>query len=104
MAEIIIVIAMFFGGFYIGTKKQNKKQNEIIERLDIKLDSLKNVPAKIDTVIKYQEKVITKVDTIIITTEKILVGVEALEKLNKKIYLNTDTIKNEFRNNLKRDK
>jgi len=91
VAALILSISIFAGGFLLGSKKNEKENREKIELINsnlnfanIKLDSLKNVPAKIDTVIKIQKVIEWKTDTLIL--------------MNKDIYQNTDTIKNELRN------
>lgn len=90
---IVILISLgvtFGGGFWLGTAKQKTKTELIIEqskieidKVSLKLDSLRNVPAKIDTVILRQIEIVHRVDTLIL--------------LNKDIYQNTDTIKKELR-------
>lgn len=92
-AAIVILISLgvtFGGGFWLGTAKQKTKTELIIEqskieidKVSLKLDSLKNVPAKIDTVIEIQKVIEFKTDTLIL--------------MNKDIYQNTDTIKKELR-------
>ena len=90
IAILISLTLSFGGGYYVGTSRQKAKtdllikQSKIeIDKVSLKLDSLKNVPAKIDTVILRQIEIVHRVDTLIL--------------LNKDIYQNTDTIKNELR-------
>ncbi len=95
---IIILISLtlsFGGGLWLGTAKQKTKTELIIEqskieidKISLKLDSLKNVPAKIDTVIEIQKVIEFKNDTLIL--------------MNKDIYQNTDTIKQELRQFIKK--
>lgn len=90
IAVLISLGVSFGGGYYVGTSRQKAKTDLLIEqskieidKVNLKLDSLKNVPAKIDTVILRQIEIVHRVDTLIL--------------LNKDIYQNTDTIKNELR-------
>ena len=94
LVGLLVAVASFGGGFLAGTSKQKKKSEaEILEilteaqivRLEMlsKIDSLQNLPAKIDTVIFEVEKIIEKTDTLILTSKEIL--------------LNTDTLKSELR-------
>lgn len=91
---IIILLGSFGGGFSIGKNNSDKKhdravlsliekQKEQSDKMYLKLDSLKNIPAKIDTVRIKVDSLIYKTDTLIL--------------MNKDIYANTDTIKNELR-------
>ena len=91
IAVLISLGVSFGGGYWVGTSKQKVRSDLLIEqskieidKVSLKLDSLKNVPAKIDTVILRQIEIVHRVDTLIL--------------LNKDIYQNTDTIKNELRN------
>lgn len=93
---ILISIGVSFGGGYLvgGKLQKNKAQNEVrklmvkneqsVKKLLVRVDSLRHLPAKVDTVIIFQTRIIEKTDTLIL--------------INKNIYQNTDTIKNEFRN------
>ncbi len=90
IAILISLGVTFGGGFWLGTSKQKTKTELIIEqskveidKVSLKLDSLKNVPAQIDTVIQIQKVIEFKTDTLIL--------------MNKDIYQNTDTIKKELR-------
>lgn len=95
---IVILISLgitFGGGYYVGASRQKAKTDLLIEqskieidKVSLKLDSLKNVPAKIDTVIKIQKVIEFKTDTLIL--------------MNKDIYQNTDTIKKELRQFIKK--
>ncbi len=95
IAVLISLGVSFGGGYYVGTSKQKARSDVLIEqskleidKVILKLDSLRNVPAKIDTVILRQIETVHRVDTPIL--------------LNKDIYQNTDTIKNELRNFIKK--
>ena len=90
IAILISLGVTFGGGFWLGTSKQKTKTELIIEqskveidKVSLKLDSLRNVPAQIDTVIQIQKIIEFKTDTLIL--------------MNKDIYQNTDTIKKELR-------
>lgn len=92
-AAIAVLISLgvsFGGGYYVGASRQKAKTDLLIEqskieidKVSLKLDSLRNVPAKIDTVVLRQIEIVHRVDTLIL--------------LNKDIYQNTDTIKKELR-------
>mgnify|MGYP007069387201 FL=1 len=82
------------GSFFIGGKLQkDKAQKEVrrlmieneqsVKKLLVRVDSLRHLPAKVDTIIVFQTRIIEKTDTLIL--------------INKNIYQNTDTIKNELR-------
>lgn len=97
--SILILLGSFGGGFVIGKNKADAKHDKaILSLLDeqkeqsqvmyLKLDSLKNLPAKIDTVRLVVDRVEYKTDTLIL--------------MNKDIYANTDTIKNELRRFVRR--
>lgn len=95
IALLISLGVSFGGGYYVGTSRQKAKTDLLIEqskieidKVSLKLDSLKNVPAKIDTVILRQIEIVHRVDTLIL--------------LNKDIYQNTDTIKRELRHFIKK--
>lgn len=92
--SILILLGSFGGGFVIGKNKADAKHDKAILSLleqqkeqskvmYLKLDSLRNLPAKIDTVLVKVDSLIYKTDTLIL--------------MNKDIYANTDTIKNELR-------
>lgn len=98
MGEVLIGLLMvamgFGGGYFTGAKVEKKKADqhltEIVENTDkmvnelnLKIDSLKNLPAKVDTVIVNTETIIQKTDTLIL--------------MSNDIYKNTDTIKHELR-------
>ncbi len=90
IAVLISLSVSFGGGYYVGASRQKAKTDLLIEqskieidKVSLKLDSLRNVPAKIDTVILRQIEIVHRVDTLIL--------------LNKDIYQNTDTIKKELR-------
>lgn len=99
---LVFIIALSMGGGYIGAKKKHLKdierlkieQSEIIEKLEIEaigrakrlqlsIDSLQALPAKVDTVVVTVTRVEQKTDTLIL--------------ISKDILLNTDTIKQEVR-------
>lgn len=95
IAILISLGVTFGGGFWLGTSKQKTKTELIIEqskleidKVSLKLDSLRNVPAQIDTVIQIQKVIEWKTDTLIL--------------MNKDIYQNTDTIKKELRQFIKK--
>ena len=95
IAILISLTLSFGGGLWLGKSKQKKKTELIIEqskaeidKVSLKLDSLRNVPAKIDTVIQIQKVIEFKTDTLIL--------------VNKDIYQNTDTIKKELRQFIKK--
>ena len=95
IAILISLGVTFGGGFWLGTSKQKTKTELIIEqskveidKVSLKLDSLRNVPAQIDTVIQIQKVIEFKTDTLIL--------------MNKDIYQNTDTIKKELRQFIKK--
>ena len=95
IAILISLGVSFGGGYYVGTSRQKAKTDLLIEqskieidKVSLKLDSLKNVPAKIDTVIQIQKVIEFKTDTLIL--------------MNKDIYQNTDTIKKELRQFIKK--
>lgn len=97
IAILISLGVTFGGGFWLGTAKQKTKTELIIEqskveidKVSLKLDSLRNVPAQIDTVIQIQKVIEFKTDTLIL--------------MNKDIYQNTDTIKKELRQFIKKGK
>ncbi len=84
----------FGGGCYLGsTHQKNKSEKELTEivktnnvqneRLLLKIDSLKKIEPKIDTVLQIQKVIEFKTDTLVL--------------INKNIFENTDTIKNELR-------
>lgn len=90
IAVLISLGVSFGGGYYVGTSRQKAKTDLLVEqskieidKISLRLDSLKNVPAKVDTVIIFQTKIVEKTDTLIL--------------ISKDIYQNTDTIKNELR-------
>jgi glutaredoxin 2 len=98
MGEVLIgllIVAMGFGGGYFTGAKVEKKKSEqhlfemlentdkVVNQLNSKIDSLSNLPAKVDTVIVNTEIIIEKTDTLIL--------------MSNDIYKNTDTIKNELR-------
>ena len=91
---IISVFLSFGGGYYVGSTHQKakgakeltkfvNKQNELLKNQSLKIDSLMQLPEKVDTIVKIQKKIVYKTDTLIF--------------INKNIMLNTDTIKNELR-------
>ena len=97
VAILISLGVAFGGGFWLGTAKEKARTSVLIEqskieidKVSLKLDSLKNVPAKIDTVIEIQKVIEFKTDTLIL--------------MNKDIYQNTDTIKKELRQFIKEGK
>lgn len=95
IAILISLGVTFGGGFWLGTAKEKTRTSVLIEqskveidKVSLKLDSLKNVPAQIDTVIQIQKIIEFKTDTLIL--------------MNKDIYQNTDTIKKELRQFIKK--
>ena len=62
----------------------------MVNELNLKIDSLKNLPAKVDTVIVNTETIIQKTDTLIL--------------MSNDIYKNTDTIKHELRRFIEKSK
>ena len=93
IAFLIAVLVAGGGGFAGGAlykKKQNVKEiteiSETTKKLEFelieanqKLDSLKSVPAKIDTIRKTITKVETKTDTLIMTSTQILQNTEIIK-------------------------
>ena len=89
----LIAVAVAGGGFAGGAlfqKKQQSKEiteiNETTKKLEFelieanqKLDSLKSVPAKIDTIRETITKVETKTDTLIMTSTAILKNTEIIK-------------------------
>lgn len=95
IAVLISLTLSFGGGLWLGTAKEKARTSVLIEqskleidKVSLKLDSLRNVPAKIDTVIQIQKVIEFKTDTLIL--------------INKDIYQNTDTIKKELRQFIKK--
>ena len=97
--SILILLGSFGGGFVIGKNKADAKYDKVVLSLleeqkeqsnvmYLKLDSLKNLPAKIKIVTVKVDSLIYKTDTLIL--------------MNKDIYQNTDTIKNELRRFVKK--
>lgn len=91
---LALYLLAFGGGFFVGGKLQkDKAQDEIrklmveneqnVNKLLARVDSLRHLPAKVDTVIIFQTKIVEKTDTLIL--------------ISRDIYQNTDTIKNELR-------
>lgn len=91
---LLLFALSFGGGAYLGNmhqKKRNDKEmqniliehNNILVKQGLKIDSLMQLPEKVDTIIEIQKEIVYKTDTLIL--------------LNKNIMLNTDTIKNELR-------
>ena len=96
---ILILLGSFGGGFKLGKDRSDKKHDKVVLSLleeqkeqskvmYLKLDSLKNLPAKIKIVTVKVDSLIYKTDTLIL--------------MNKDIYQNTDTIKNELRRFVKK--
>ena len=94
IVAILVILGSFGGGFVIGKNKADAKHDKaILSLLDeqkeqskvmyLKLDSLKNLPAKVDTVRIVVDRVEHKTDTLIL--------------ISRDVYANTDTIKNELR-------
>ena len=95
IAILISLTLSFGGGLWLGTAKEKARTSVLIEqskleidKVSLKLDSLRNVPAQIDTVIQIQKVIEFKTDTLIL--------------INKDIYQNTDTIKKELRQFIKK--
>jgi len=106
VGEIIVALTLLFGGAFAGSSYQknkcDKELQEVLEKsslqldsldnhlmiANLKLDSLQSLPAKVDTVIKFQTQIIERTDTLIL--------------VNKEILLNTDTIKSELREHVKK--
>ena len=95
IAILISLTLSFGGGIWLGTAKEKARTSILIEqskveidKVSLKLDSLRNVPAQIDTVIQIQKIIEFKTDTLIL--------------INKDIYQNTDTIKKELRRFIKK--
>lgn len=94
IAGFIFFALTFGGGYFTGQYRQKQlsknevaelvRENQIkIDQLQIRIDSLRSVPAKIDTIVKYIPKIVERTDTLIL--------------ISKDTYLNTDTIKLELR-------
>lgn len=94
IVAILILLGSFGGGIFVGKTKADKKHDKVVlslleqskeksDKMYIKLDSLKNLPAKVDTVRLVVDRVEYKTDTLI------LIGIDVLA--------NTDTIKSELR-------
>ncbi len=94
---IILAIMIGFGGgaaggVYYAKKVQDGElnakielqRNELIEA-NIKLDSLKSLPAKVDTVYQVTKEILTKTDTLILTNKKILDNTEEIKADVKKL-------------------
>lgn len=93
-AIIYIIIALglsFGGGTYFGYSKSKKHSDKMIlqiheenklnnERLTEKIDSLQGLPAKVDTILVFQEKIVQKTDTLILTSKKILDNTEIIKE------------------------
>jgi hypothetical protein len=91
---VLISIGVFGGGFFVGQNKADKEHDKVVlslieeskeqnDRMYTKLDSLKHLPSKIDTVRFAVDRVEYKTDTLIL--------------ISKEVFANTDTIKNELR-------
>ncbi len=88
---ILIALIIGAGGGFVGGVAKSKKMqnNELNTKIDlqhkelieanIKLDSLKSLPAKVDTVYKVTKEILTKTDTLIITNKKILDNTEEIK-------------------------
>ena len=94
IVAILVILGSFGGGLKIGKDRADKKHDKVVlslleeqkiksNAMYSKLDSLKNLPAKVDTVRLTIDRVEYKTDTLIL--------------MNKDIYANTDTIKIELR-------
>ena len=97
IAILISLGVSFGGGLWLGSSKEKSRTSVLIEqskveidKVSLKLDSLRNVPAKLDSVTSLLIIIEFKTDTLIL--------------MNKDIYQNTDTIKKELRQFIKKVK
>lgn len=111
IAILISVGVSFGGGYLVGGKLQkNKARKEVrrlmvenkqnVEKLLVRVDSLKRVPAQLDSVtllLINSRAELSNVSLKLDSLQKLPEKVDTLILVNKDIYLNTDTIKNELR-------
>jgi len=94
LIALLIALGSFGGGVAVGVSQQKKKCDKtVIELLtdaqavqtemNAKIDSLQNLPAKVDTVIEVVKEIEYKTDTLILIAKETL--------------LNTDSIKSDVR-------
>ena len=112
IAILISLTLSFGGGLWLGKSKQKKKTELIIEqskveidKVSLKLDSLKNVPAKLDSVtllLIHSRAELSNVSLKLDSLQNLPVKVDTLILINKDIYQNTDTIKKELRQFIKK--
>ena len=111
IAIFISLTLTFGGGYWLGKSKQKTKTEQIIEQSKIeidkvflKLDSLRNVPAQLDSVTSLLIRSRVKLNNVSLkldSLQKLPVKVDTLILINKDIYQNTDTIKKELRQFIK---
>lgn len=114
IAILISLGVTFGGGFLLGTSKQKTKTELIIEqskleidKVSLKLDSLKRVPAQLDSVTSLlvsSRAELSNVSLKLDSLQNLPVKVDTLILMNKDIYQNTDTIKKELRQFIKKGK
>jgi len=115
LTAILISLALSFGGgYYVGTTKQKARSDVLIEqskleidKVSIKLDSLRNVPAQLDSVTSLlisSRAELSNVSLKLDSLQKLPKKVDTLILVNKDIYLNTDTIKKELRHFIRENK
>lgn len=112
IAILISLTLSFGGGLLLGSKKEKARTSVLIEqskveidKVSLKLDSLKNVPAKLDSVtllLIHSRAELSNVSLKLDSLQNLPVKVDTLILVNKDIYQNTDTIKKELRQFIKK--
>ena len=88
---LLVALAGFGGGAWLGVSQQKKKcDRTVVELLTeaqrvqsemaAKIDSLQNLPAKVDTVIEVVKEIEWKTDTLILTSKEILLNTDSIKK------------------------
>ena len=114
IAILISLTLSFGGGIWLGTAKGKARTSVLIEqskleidKVSLKLDSLRNVPAKLDSVTSLlisSRAELSNVSLKLDSLRNLPVKVDTLILINKDIYQNTDTIKKELRQFIKKGK
>lgn len=112
IAILISLTLSFGGGLWLGSKNEKNRSSILIEqskieidKVSLKLDSLKRVPAQLDSVtllLIHSRAELSNVSLKLDSLQNLPVKVDTLILINKDIYQNTDTIKKELRQFIKK--